>query len=221
LTVSVKICGLVRAEDADAVLRAGAEFAGLVFHPRSPRRLSPENAMSLAARLRGRARIVALFADPNDDELAGVMNSVKPDFVQLHGAETPDRLAAIRSRFGCPVIKAMAIADTADFASLPAYEAVADMLLFDAKPAVGAAREGGHGRAFDWRLLRGRTMKRPWLLAGGLTAENVARAIRAAGAPGVDVSSGVESAPGIKDGQAIADFIAAARNAQFAHAEDA
>ncbi len=218
MAMVVKICGLTRADDADAVARARADFAGLVFHPRSPRRVLPEHAATIAARLRGHARIVALFSDPQDDELAAVTASLRPDFLQLHGAETPGRVAAIRGRFGCPVIKAMAVADAEDFASLAAYEAVADMLLFDAKPASTATREGGHGRAFDWQLLRGRSIKRPWLLAGGLTAENVARAIRAAEAPGVDVSSGVESAPGIKDAQAVLAFTAAARNAHYAEA---
>jgi phosphoribosylanthranilate isomerase len=218
MSIQVKICGITNPEAADAAIHAGADFAGLVFFPKSPRRLMPEQATALAARLRGRCRIVALVADANDAEIETAVSAARPDFLQLHGRETPDRVAIIRSRFGIPVIKSVAIADANDLAPASAYERVADMLLFDAKAPANAQRPGGHGAAFDWQLLRGRSFLRPWLLAGGLTPENVARAVRASDAPGVDVSSGVETAPGVKSPPRIRDFIAAARNAQFAGA---
>lgn len=218
MTVQVKICGLTRIEDAAAVAAAGADYAGLVFHPGSPRHLATEQALAIAERLRGRVRIVALFADPGDAALADAAAAAKPDLIQLHGSEPPARVAEIRTRFGKPVIKAIGVCGQGDFKQLPGYEAVADMLLFDTK-AVAHASPGGQGRAFDWQLLRGRIIRKPWLLAGGLDAGNVARAIVRAGAPGVDVSSGVESAPGVKDADAVRAFVAAARGARFATEE--
>lgn len=215
MTIQVKICGISSAEAADAVVRAGADFAGLVFHPRSPRRVTIEQAAHLSNRLRGGVRVVALFSDPKDDELAAVIAAVQPDFLQLHGQEAPSRVAEIRSRFGRPVVKAIPVAEADDLAPVPQWERVADMLLFDAKSPRSATREGGHGAAFDWQLLRGRTFKRPWLLAGGLNAENVARAIKATGAKAVDVSSGVETA-GVKDSELIKRFVVSARAALFA-----
>jgi phosphoribosylanthranilate isomerase len=157
-----------------------------------------------------------LLADARDEDIAIAVVAVKPDFVQLHGRETPERVAAVKQRFGVSVIKAISVADAGDLAEVSAFEKVADMLLFDAKAPANASRPGGHGAAFDWQLLRGRTFSRPWLLAGGITAENVGRAIRAAEAPGVDVSSGVEISPGIKSSDMIRDFVAAVRAAEFA-----
>jgi phosphoribosylanthranilate isomerase len=215
MAVLVKICGINSVEAADAVIRARADFVGLNFHPKSPRAVLPEQAQSLAARMRGRSKIVALLVDPSDEMLAGVLTVTRPDYVQLHGAETPARVAAIRSRFGVPVIKVLPIAEPSDFANLAAYEESADMMLFDARPPAGADRTGGHGTAFDWQILRGRKYARPWMLAGGLNAENVARAIAVSEAPGVDTASGIESAPGIKDAEKIAAFVTAARNAQY------
>ena len=216
MSIQVKICGITSADAADAAMRAGADFAGLAFHSGSPRNLSPEQASSLATRMRGRSRLVVLLADAGDEEIAVAVAAAKPDFLQLHGRETPERVAAVRLRFGLPVIKAIAVADADDLAEVSAFEKVADMLLFDAKAPASALRPGGHGAAFDWQLLRGRTFSRPWLLAGGLNSENVGRAIRAAEAPGVDVSSGVESAPGIKSAGMIGDFVAAVHAAEFA-----
>ncbi len=214
MSVQVKICGLTSVEAADAAAKAGADFGGLVFHPKSPRRLGLEEAAFIAGRLRRRSRIVVVVAGANDEEIARIVAGVKPDLLQLHGGESPARTAAVRSRFRIAVIKAFAIGDETDFADVPAYEDVADMLLFDAKAPEAAARQGGHGAAFDWQLLRRRNFSRPWLLAGGLSAENVARAIRTSGAGGVDVSSGVETAPGTKSPDLIRAFVAAARNAQ-------
>lgn len=212
----VKICGINSVESADAAVRAGADFAGLVFHPKSPRNLAREQAAAFAAFMRSRLRIVALFADSGDEEIHEVVKVVRPDFLQLHGTETAERVGALRSRFGLPVIKAVAIADAADAIDAARYEAAADMLLLDAKAPDGAMRPGGHGAAFDWQLLRGRRFSKPWLLAGGLNAGNVARAIAASDAPGVDVSSGVETAPGVKGAALIAAFVAAARAATCA-----
>jgi len=216
MAVLVKICGITSVEAADAAAKARADFAGLVFHRKSPRYLDPIHAGILAQHLKGRLRITALLVDPNDEEIAGVVTVVKPDFLQLHGAETPARVGAIKSRFGVPVIKAFAIAEPGDFASVAGYNDAADMFLFDAKAPEAATRPGGHGAAFDWQLLRGRSFARPWLLAGGLSAENVARAIGVSGTEGVDVSSGVETAPGKKSPEMIRDFVEAARTAQFA-----
>ncbi len=214
--VAVKICGVNTAEAADTVIRAGADLMGLVFHPASPRHVVGEQAAALAARARGRVRLVALLVDPDDAAVASAIAAAKPDYLQLHGRETPARVGEIRAMFGLAIIKAIPVAELADLAGIPMYEQAADMLLFDAKAPKGADRPGGHGAAFDWRLLAGRRFVRPWLLAGGLDAENVARAIRTAEAPGVDVSSGVESAPGIKDAEKIRAFITAARNANYA-----
>ncbi len=216
MSILVKICGINSAEAADAAVRAGADLAGLVFHPKSPRHLTLDAARALAERMRGRLRLVALVADADDATIAAVAQAVQPVYLQLHGKETPERTGQVRARFGLPVIKAISIAEAADFAVVPEYEIAADILLFDAKAPDGAPRPGGHGAAFDWQLLRGRSFSHPWLLAGGLAPDNVARAIAASGAPGVDVSSGVETAPGVKSAQRIADFVSAARKAQFA-----
>jgi phosphoribosylanthranilate isomerase len=216
MSIQIKICGITSADAADAAMRAGADFAGLNFYPGSPRNLTQDQASSLAARIRGRSRLVVLLADARDAEIAAAIAAAKPDFIQLHGRETPERVAAVRLHFGLPVIKAISIADAADLAQVSAFEGVADMMLFDAKAPPNALRPGGHGVAFDWQLLRGRTFARPWLLAGGITSENVGRAIHSAAAPGVDVSSGVETAPGIKSADMIREFVAAVRSAEFA-----
>ncbi|HTQ13653.1 MAG TPA: phosphoribosylanthranilate isomerase [Rhizomicrobium sp.] len=218
MAVQVKICGITTAEAADAALVAGADYCGLVFFPGSPRCVAPEQARALAARLRGRTRIVALLADAGDDAIAAAIAAASPDMLQLHGRETPDRVAGIRAQFATPVMKAIAVAEAADLSGVAAHERVADMLMFDARAPRGAGRPGGHGAAFDWQLLRGRSFTRPWLLAGGLDAENVARAVQACGAPGVDASSGVESAPGVKSPELIGAFVAAARRAHLSGA---
>lgn len=208
--VLVKICGVNSVESADAAVRASADFVGLVCHPQSPRHLPTEQVRALAGRLRGRTRLVALLCDQADDAIASVIENVRPDLLQLHGRETPERVSQIRSRFGVEVMKAIQVADATDAENARSFCPVVDMLLFDAKPPRTAARSGGHGVAFDWQILRGRSFTRPWLLAGGLSAENVARALEISGAPGVDVSSGVERG-GIKDGLLIEEFVAHAR----------
>jgi len=214
MPIAVKICGITSAEAVEAAVAAGAHYGGLVFHPKSPRFVALDQARMLAERMRGRLKIVALVADMDDAALAAVIEAVHPDFLQLHGAESAHRTAQVRARFGLPVIKALAVAEPSDFDGVADYEAVADMLMFDAKPPKGAERAGGHGAAFDWSLLDGRIFTKPWFLAGGLTPDNVGRAAVLAKAQAVDVSSGVESAPGVKDAQRITQFL----NATKAHA---
>lgn len=215
MAILVKICGITTADAADATVRAGADFAGLMFHPKSSRNVDMAQAAALAGRMRGRVRLVTVMSDPADEALSAIVGVLKPDLIQLHGRETAERVGAIRSRFGLPVMKVMSVATAEDLSGVAAYDDAADMLMFDAKAPAGAMREGGHGAAFDWQILRGRKFQRPWLLAGGLNVENVARAVRACEAPGVDVSSGVETAPGKKSAEMIAAFVSAARNAQY------
>ena len=214
----VKICGLSTAETLDAALDAGADMIGLVFHPRSPRLVTREQAAALAAQARERrgAETVVLLVDPDDEQVDAVMRAVRPDWLQLHGRERPERVAALRARSGARVMKALGVAAAADLAHAAAFAAVADVLLLDAKPPADAAYPGGHGAPFDWTVLATLDPATPFMLSGGLTAETVAAALGAArglSCVGVDVSSGVESAPGVKDPARIAAFVAAARGA--------
>jgi len=210
--VTVKICGITSAEAVDAAVQGGAAYGGLVFHPKSPRNLDIERAARLATQMRGKLKIVTLLADPSDEQLAMVVKAVEPDFLQLHGTESARRTAYVRAKFGIPVIKALPVAEAADLATAAEYESVADMLMFDARAPKGAERPGGHGAAFDWKLLAGKSFAKPWFLAGGLDPDNVARAIELSGAKFVDVSSGVESAPGIKDPARVHSFINASKS---------
>ena len=214
----VKICGLSTAPTLRAALDAGADLVGFVFFPKSPRHISLGTADELGRRVEGRARKVALVVDADDGQLGEIVGTLAPDFLQLHGHETPERVAAIKSRFGLPAIKALAIAQVSDIARARRYNDVADVLLLDAKPAPDAAAPGGNGLAFDWKLLGGERIAAPWLLSGGLNAGNLAEALAITRAPGVDVSSGVESAPGVKDVGLIAEFISCARRAADAAA---
>jgi phosphoribosylanthranilate isomerase len=207
----VKICGLSSAATLDAALEARADMVGFVFFEPSPRNLSLAQARSLATRVRGRAKKVVLTVDAEDAKLEAIIDALAPDILQLHGNEPPERVQAIRARFGIPVMKAIGIASRADLEKGNAYAEVADTLLFDAKPAPEAVLPGGNGQVFDWSILRGFAAGRPWMLSGGLDAGNVGDALSATGARGVDVSSGVESAPGMKDPARIAAFIAAVR----------
>lgn len=207
----VKICGITRADDLAVAAESGARYAGFVFFPKSPRHLDVETAAALAVNAPlGLAR-VGLFVDPADTALDAVLDHVPLDILQLHGHETPARVAEIKARTGLPVMKAVGVAAPADLDALWDYGLVADLLLIDAKAPPGAALPGGNGLSFDWRLLAGRRMLRPWMLAGGLTPGNVAEAVRLTGAPMVDVSSGVETAPGQKDAALIRGFVAAAQ----------
>lgn len=209
--VRCKICGLRTLADLQAASAAGAGYIGLVFFAKSPRNLSLAQARELALAAPVGLAKVGLVVDAGDDFLTALLAEVPLDMVQLHGAESPERVAEVRARFGLPVMKALGVAGPDDLAALARYEAVADQILLDAKPPKGAALPGGNGLAFDWRLIAGREWRRPWMLAGGLTPENVAEAVRQSGARQVDVSSGVESAPGVKDAGRIAAFVQAAR----------
>ena len=208
--IRVKICGLRTPADVTAVARAGAAYAGFVFFAKSPRNVAlPEARLAALAAPPGLAK-VALTVDADDDTLDAIVEAVPLDVLQLHGHESPDRVAQVRARYGLPVMKAIGLADESDLPAIFEFSTVADQILLDAKPPRGADLPGGNGLAFDWRLLAGRRWLRPWMLAGGLTAENVAEAVRLTGARQVDVSSGVESAPGVKDAARIASFVAAA-----------
>ncbi|MEM6971523.1 MAG: phosphoribosylanthranilate isomerase [Pseudomonadota bacterium] len=197
--IRVKICGLRDAAGVEAACDAGAAYVGFVFFPPSPRALQPAEARDAALAAAPGVAKVGLFVDPDDALLDRVLAEVPLDILQLHGAETPQRVAEIRGRHGLPVMKAIGIREAEDLAAIDAYAGVADQLLIDAKPHKDARLPGGNGLAFDWSLLAGRQMPLPWLLAGGLTPDNAAEAVRRTGAEQLDVSSGVESAPGIKD----------------------
>jgi phosphoribosylanthranilate isomerase len=209
----VKICGLRTPEALDAALDAGADMVGFVFFPPSPRNIGFEAARALGRRVGGRAKKVALSVDATDDQLSRIADALEPDMMQLHGGETTDRTAVVRARFGLPVMKALPVAERGDLTSVGLYASVADRLLFDARAPRDATRPGGLGKTFDWTLLRNLTTGAPFLLSGGLDAGNVAEALRITRAPGVDVSSGVEIAPGEKDIEKIRAFVRAAREA--------
>lgn len=211
MPLTVKICGLKTPEALDAALESGADLVGFVFFPPSPRTLGLEAARVLGERVAGRAGKVALTVDANDETLRDVVNALKPDMLQLHGKETPERVVAVRTRFRLPVMKALPIAERSDLSPIRLYAQVSDRLLFDARPPKEATRPGGLGRRFDWMLLAGINPGVPFMLSGGLDAGNVAEALRITRAPGVDVSSGVERAPGVKDPNKIREFIRAAR----------
>ncbi len=217
----VKICGLKTPESLDAALEAGADMVGFVFFPSSPRHVGFERVRSLGARVKGKAQKVALSVDANDEQIAAIIDALKPDLLQLHGRETPDRVVTVRTRFGLPVMKALPIEKRADLSPVRLYDKVADRLIFDARAPREATRPGGLGKSFDWRLLENFKAGAPFMLSGGLDAGNVAEALRITAAPGVDVSSGVERAAGVKDPDKIRAFIAAAREAASALAATA
>ena len=211
MVLEVKICGLNSAPAVDAAVEGGARLTGFVFFPPSPRYLDLALAADLAARVPAGIVKVGLFVDAADDFIAPVVDRVPLDMLQLHGRETPDRVREIKGRFDLPVMKALAVSAPQDRLAIGAYEPVADCLLFDAQPPKGATRPGGNALAFDWQLLAGLRCSLPWLLAGGITSDNLAEAIRISGARGVDVSSGVEDRPGLKNVAKIRAFLALAQ----------
>jgi phosphoribosylanthranilate isomerase len=216
MSILVKICGLKTPEPLEAALAGGADMVGFVFFEKSPRHLELGAARKLSAQVGGRAQKVALLVDAEDARIAAVIEALAPDWLQLHGKESPERVAALRA-FGLPILKAVGVAEKADLVGASAYEGVADRLLFDAKPPKNADLPGGNGLTFDWALIHDYAFggaRQNWLLSGGLTPENVGDAIRLTGAPGVDVSSGVETAPGEKSAEKILAFIVAARQAR-------
>jgi phosphoribosylanthranilate isomerase len=213
MTLKAKICGISTPEAVRAALDGQAGWLGFVFFPKSPRNLSLEAAFRLAEPVRQRAKTVALLVDPSDAQVEEVARIFRPDLIQLHGAEPPARAREIGVRAGCGIIKALPVAEGADLEAAAAYESVVEHLMFDAKPQKDAVLPGGVGRAFDWSLMGGRRFQRPWFLAGGLDPWNVAEAASVSGAPLVDVSSGVERGPGLKDPALITAFLDAVRRA--------
>jgi phosphoribosylanthranilate isomerase len=214
MSLTVKICGLRTPQALDTALEFGADLVGFVFFPPSPRHLGLEAARALGERVDGRAGKVALTVDATDETLLDVVSALKPDMLQLHGKETPGRVVQVRTRFGLPVMKAIPVAERADLSPIRVYAQVADRLIFDARAPKEATRPGGLGTPFDWTLLSGIDPGVPFMLSGGIDAGNVAQAIAITRAPGVDVSSGVEREPGVKDAGKIRDFIRAVRTAE-------
>jgi phosphoribosylanthranilate isomerase len=214
MSLIVKICGLSTRETLDVALDAGADMVGFVFFPASPRHLSLEVARDLGQRVKRRALKVALTVDADDATLANIVEALQPDILQLHGSETVARLRDIKQIFGLPVMKVVAVETSADLVSLAAYGAVADRILFDARAPKDATRPGGLGVVFDWHVLEKLDLRLPFMVSGGLKAQNVAEAVRVTRAGGVDVSSGVERTPGVKDPEMIRAFIRAARAAE-------
>jgi phosphoribosylanthranilate isomerase len=211
MSLIVKICGLSTPEALATALDAGADMVGFVFFPPSPRHIPFAAARTLAGQVEGRAKKVALTVDADDATFAAIVESLKPDLLQLHGQEPPARVSALKRRFGLPVMKAIAVEREEDLAAVSDYAAVADRLLFDARAPRAATRPGGLGQTFDWRLLQNLDARIPFMLSGGLDAENVGEALRVTRAPAVDVSSGVETAPGQKNIGKIFAFVRAAR----------
>jgi phosphoribosylanthranilate isomerase len=209
--IAVKICGLRDQTNIDAAAAAGARYIGFVFFEKSPRAVTFEQAAALAVAAPVGLAKVGLVVNPDDAFLTDLLNVVPLDMIQLHGSETPARVAEVRQKFGLPIMKAVGVADASDLAQLDAYEAVADQILLDAKPPRDATLPGGNGHTFDWGLIAGRLWTKPWMLAGGLTVDNVGTAIARTGVKQIDLSSGVESAPGVKDPALIAQFVAAAQ----------
>ncbi|POR40603.1 phosphoribosylanthranilate isomerase [Methylobacterium sp. V23] len=209
--IAIKICGLSTAATLDAAVEAGADLVGFVHFPRSPRHVDLETGRALSARAKGRTERVVLLVDPDDAAVAAAVEALDPDWIQLHGRETPERVAAIRAATGRRVMKAIGVAGAADLAAVTAFAGRADRILLDAKAPPGAALPGGNGHAFDWELLGGAVLPADYMLSGGLTPDTVATALARTGARAVDVSSGVETRSGEKSAARIAAFIAAAR----------
>ena len=211
MSVHVKICGLSTPETLDAALKGNASHVGLVFFAKSPRNLTPERAAALAVRVQGKAKIVGLFVDPATDDIDRVMAQVRLDAIQLHGDEPPAAVSRLRTTTGLDIWKALPVRTARDLNEAQKYRGAATLILYDAKPPAGSDVPGGNGLRFDWELLRGHQHALPWALSGGLDASNIAEAVRITNAPLLDVSSGIESAPGIKDVDKIAAFLKATR----------
>lgn len=216
--LDIKICGLSTLETLDAAIGAGATHVGFIFFAKSPRYVAPDAAAPLAERAQSSgAKAVAVTVDADDAMLDGIVGAMQPDMLQLHGAETAERVAAVKARYGLPVMKALAISDAGDLAKLDPYRGIADRFLLDAKPPKGSDLPGGNGVSFDWSLLGALPAGTDYMLSGGLSADNIAEALATANPPGIDVSSGVESAPGVKDMALIERFFLAVGEAQDQH----
>ena len=210
----IKICGLSTAEAVDRAVEQGATHIGFIFFPKSPRHIEPDLAGLLADRVRGRAKIVAVTVDADTDDLDEIVALLKPDMLQLHGSESPDRMLMLKALYALPMIKAFSVREADDLLRIDPYIGIADLFLFDAKPPKGSDLPGGNGISFDWTVMRALDDSVPYMLSGGLNAGNVADALKETEAPGIDVSSGVESAPGVKDLAMIDGFFAAVRRAK-------
>jgi len=214
MSLAIKICGLKTPETLTAALDGGASHVGFIFFGKSPRNIAPADAAELRQAARGRAKAVAVTVDADDGTLDAIVAAMAPDMLQLHGAETPERVADLKARHGLPVIKALSVREAADLDAVAPHRGIADLFLFDAKPPKGSELPGGNGVSFDWRLLAALDPGLDYMLSGGLSSANVAEALRLAKPPGIDVSSGVESAPGVKDPALIAAFFRAVRAAE-------
>lgn len=212
---AIKICGLSTPETLAAALDEGAAMVGFIFFPKSPRNVTPEQAAALRQAAKGKAEAVAVTVDANDATLDTIVSVIKPDWLQLHGHETPERVAEVKARYGLPVMKAFSVREAGDLNAIRPYLGIADRLLFDAKAPKGSELPGGNGVSFDWRLLAALDPKLDYMLSGGLNAGNVREALAITNAPGLDISSGVESAPGIKDIGLIREFFAAVKDVRF------
>ena len=211
MVLDIKICGLKTPDAVAAALDGGATHIGFIFFPKSPRHITPQKAAGLRGAVRGRALAVAVTVDADDETLDEIVEAVKPDILQLHGHETPERVAFIKARYGLPVMKAFSVREASDLTAIAAYQGIADRFLFDAKPPAGSELPGGNGVSFDWRVLAGLDAGCDYMLSGGLNAANVGDALRLADPPAIDISSGVESAPGVKDVALIENFFRAVR----------
>ena len=214
MTLDIKICGLKTEEALAAALSSGASHVGFIFFSKSPRYIAPADAGRLRQAVLGRAKAVAVTVDADDATLDGIVTAMSPDMLQLHGEETPKRVAAVKARYGLPVMKAFSIREAADLAAIKPYRGIADRFLFDAKPPKGADLPGGNGVPFDWRVLAALDPDIDYMLSGGLTAENISEALRLVNPAGIDISSGVESAPGVKDASLIEAFFRAVHAAR-------
>ncbi|APG82832.1 phosphoribosylanthranilate isomerase [Sinorhizobium americanum] len=214
MKTEVKICGLRTAEAAEHAVALGASHIGFIFFPKSPRNIEPDDAGRVAERIRGRAKIVAVTVNADNDDLDEIVSSLKPDILQLHGSEDPDRVLTIKAIYGLPVMKALSVREASDLERIDAYVGIVDRFLLDAKPPAGSELPGGNGVSFDWRLLDALDGSVDYMLSGGLNAENIGEALALTGASAIDTSSGVESAPGLKDLKLMDAFFDAVRRAE-------
>ncbi|WP_331372690.1 phosphoribosylanthranilate isomerase [Sinorhizobium chiapasense] len=213
MKTDVKICGLKTAEAVERAVALGASHTGFIFFPKSPRNIEPDDAGRLAARIRGRAKIVAVTVDAGNDDLDEIVSALNPDILQLHGSESPERVLTVKAVYGLPVMKALSIREASDLDRIGPYVGIADRFLFDAKPPAGSDLPGGNGVSFDWRLLDALDAGVDYMLSGGLNANNIGEALALTGARAIDTSSGVESAPGVKDLELMEAFFDAVRRA--------
>ncbi|ANK74317.1 MULTISPECIES: phosphoribosylanthranilate isomerase [Ensifer] len=214
MKTQVKICGLKTAEAAERAVALGASHVGFIFFPKSPRNIEPDDAGRIADRIRGQAKIVAVTVNADNDELDEIVSALNPDILQLHGSEDAERLLTVKAMYGLPVMKALSVREASDLEKIDAYIGIADRFLFDAKPPKGSDLPGGNGVSFDWKLLDALDGSVDYMLSGGLNADNIGEAMAQTSARAIDISSGVESAPGVKDLKLMESFFNAVRQAE-------